>query len=57
MIGACVGSVQEVLDARHVKCGAGEAAQYLVRWQGYDPVTREEWRVGELASWVGPTAP
>ena len=46
-------AVQEVLDARHVQCGAGKAAQqYLVRWQGCDPDTDEEWG----SSWLGSTA-
>ena len=35
-------AVEEVLDARHVQCGAGKAAQYLVRWQGYDRDTGED---------------
>ena len=39
-------------DAWREVCGAGWTVQYLVRWEGCDPETDEEWE----STWLGPDA-
>ena len=39
-----------VQDAWPVACGAEWTVRYLVRWEGHDPDTEEEWE----STWLGP---